>query len=58
MSMDYGSEAIKRHRASRGKVSIASKMAVETLDDLSIAYTPGWPRSAWPSPKTRPSPST
>jgi malate dehydrogenase (oxaloacetate-decarboxylating) len=39
--MDYGSEAIKRHRASRGKVSIASKMAVETLDDLSIAYTPG-----------------
>ncbi len=41
MSMDYGSEAIKRHRASRGKVSIASKMAVETLDDLSIAYTPG-----------------
>ena len=41
MSMDYGSEAIKRHRASRGKVSIASKMAVETLEDLSIAYTPG-----------------
>ncbi len=41
MSMDYGAEAIKRHRASRGKVSIASKMVVETLDDLSIAYTPG-----------------
>ena len=41
MSMDYGTEAIKRHRASRGKVSIASKMAVETLEDLSIAYTPG-----------------
>ena len=41
MSMDYGAEAIKRHRASRGKVSIASKMAVETLEDLSIAYTPG-----------------
>ena len=39
--MDYGEEAIKRHRASRGKVSIASKMAVETMDDLSIAYTPG-----------------
>jgi len=39
--MDYGAEAIKRHRASRGKVSIASKMAVETLEDLSIAYTPG-----------------
>ena len=39
--MDYGAEAIKRHRESRGKVSIASKMRVETLEDLSIAYTPG-----------------
>ena len=38
---DYGSEAVERHRESRGKVSIASKMKVETLDDLSIAYTPG-----------------
>ena len=39
--MDYGAEAIIRHRATRGKVSIASKWSVETLDDLSIAYTPG-----------------
>ena len=39
--MDYGAEAINRHRATRGKVSIASKWAVETLEDLSIAYTPG-----------------
>ena len=39
--MDYGSEAIKRHRETRGKVSIAAKMRVETMDDLSIAYTPG-----------------
>ena len=39
--MDYGTEAIARHRATRGKVSIASKMPVETMDDLSIAYTPG-----------------
>ena len=39
--MDYGAEAIKRHRESRGKVSIVSKWAVETLEDLSIAYTPG-----------------
>jgi len=39
--MDYGAEAIRRHRESRGKVSIASKWAVETLEDLSIAYTPG-----------------
>jgi len=39
--MDYGAEAIIRHRASRGKVSIAPKMKVETREDLSIAYTPG-----------------
>ena len=39
--MDYGTEAIIRHRASRGKVSIASKMKVETMEELSIAYTPG-----------------
>ncbi len=39
--MDYGAEAIIRHRASRGKVSIAPKMKVETAEELSIAYTPG-----------------
>ncbi len=39
--MDYGVEAINRHRASRGKVCIASKMKVETAEELSIAYTPG-----------------
>lgn len=39
--MDYGSEAIRRHRESRGKVSIAPKMSVKTMEDLSIAYTPG-----------------
>jgi len=40
-SRDYGKEAVVRHRETRGKVSIAPKMKVETLDDLSIAYTPG-----------------
>jgi len=40
-SRDYGKEAVVRHRETRGKVSIAPKMTVETLDDLSIAYTPG-----------------
>ncbi len=40
-SRDYGKEAIDRHREIRGKVTIAPKMTVETLDDLSIAYTPG-----------------
>ena len=38
---DYGQEAIVKHRATRGKVSIAPKLKVETLDDLSITYTPG-----------------
>ena len=38
---DYGTKAVERHRETRGKVSIAPKMKVETLDDLSIAYTPG-----------------
>ena len=41
MATDYGTEAIRRHRETRGKVSINSKMTVETLEDLSIAYTPG-----------------
>ncbi len=41
MTTDYGTEAIRRHRESRGKVSVTSKMTVETLEDLSIAYTPG-----------------
>ena len=41
MTTDYGTEAIRRHRESRGKVSVNSKMTVETLQDLSIAYTPG-----------------
>ena len=41
MTTDYGTEAIRRHRETRGKVSITSKMTVETLEDLSIAYTPG-----------------
>jgi len=38
---DYGKEAVDRHRETRGKVSIAPKMSVETMEDLSIAYTPG-----------------
>ena len=38
---DYGKEAVQRHRETRGKISIAPKMKVETLHDLSIAYTPG-----------------
>lgn len=37
----YGEEAIRLHKQYRGKVEIASKMPLETEEDLSIAYTPG-----------------
>ncbi|NBC26602.1 MAG: NAD-dependent malic enzyme [Bacteroidetes bacterium] len=39
--MDYSSESLKRHKKLGGKVSIASKMSLETKDDLSVIYTPG-----------------
>lgn len=37
----YREEAIKRHKKYGGKVEIASKMPLDTEQDLSIAYTPG-----------------
>jgi len=39
--MDYNKAALELHAAHKGKVAIASKVAVETRDDLSTAYTPG-----------------
>jgi malate dehydrogenase (oxaloacetate-decarboxylating) len=39
--MDYSSEALKKHKEWKGKLSVTPKMKVETRDDLSIAYTPG-----------------
>jgi malate dehydrogenase (oxaloacetate-decarboxylating) len=39
--LDYGKESILRHRQFKGKIAIVSKMPLETMDDLSIAYTPG-----------------
>jgi malate dehydrogenase (oxaloacetate-decarboxylating) len=38
---DYGALSIEAHRKAKGKISIESKMPLETKDDLSIAYTPG-----------------
>ncbi|WP_352418934.1 malic enzyme-like NAD(P)-binding protein [Proteiniborus sp.] len=38
---DYNELSLKMHRENKGKVSIQSKVRVETKDDLSIAYTPG-----------------
>ncbi|MEA5072791.1 MAG: NADP-dependent malic enzyme [Eubacterium aggregans] len=39
--MDYNAEALKAHKAHRGKVEVVSKMDVGDKDALSIAYTPG-----------------
>jgi malate dehydrogenase (oxaloacetate-decarboxylating) len=39
--MNYDAEAIRRHRETRGKVGIYTKMPLESRDDLSAAYTPG-----------------
>lgn len=38
---DYAKLAIEAHKKAKGKISIESKMPLETKDDLSIAYTPG-----------------
>lgn len=38
---DYAALSIEAHRKAKGKISIESKMPLETKDDLSIAYTPG-----------------
>ena len=39
--MDYSKESIKLHRERRGKMGIYSKLPLESIDDLSLAYTPG-----------------
>ena len=36
-----------------GKIETQSKVPLRNRDDLSMAYTPGWPGSPWPSPPTR-----
>ncbi len=39
--MDYAAEALKRHYAWHGKLSISPKMKVDSRESLSLAYTPG-----------------
>jgi malate dehydrogenase (oxaloacetate-decarboxylating) len=39
--MNYYEESLKLHEENKGKIEVVSKVAVETRDDLSIAYTPG-----------------
>ena len=39
--MNYFEESLKLHEERQGKISITSKVKIETRDDLSLAYTPG-----------------
>lgn len=39
--MDYNKLSLEMHEKNKGKLSVISKIKVETKDDLSIAYTPG-----------------
>lgn len=39
--MDYFEAALARHRETKGKIEVRSRMRLESVDDLSIAYTPG-----------------
>lgn len=39
--MDYAKIALEMHEKYKGKLSVASKVRLETRDDLSTAYTPG-----------------
>ena len=41
VQMDYYKASLKMHEENKGKMAVASKVKVETKDDLSIAYTPG-----------------
>ncbi|KZL89548.1 NAD(P)-dependent malic enzyme [Clostridium magnum] len=39
--MNYFEESLKVHEKNAGKIEVISKVALETRDDLSLAYTPG-----------------
>ena len=39
--MNYYEESLKLHEKHLGKIEVVSKIAIETRDDLSLAYTPG-----------------
>ena len=41
VSIDYKSESLRLHFKKRGKIEIQSKVPLNTLDDLNVAYTPG-----------------
>lgn len=39
--MDYAKESLRLHAKWHGKLSVCSKVAINTREDLSLAYTPG-----------------
>ncbi|SHK25457.1 NAD(P)-dependent malic enzyme [Paramaledivibacter caminithermalis] len=39
--VNYNEMALRLHKENKGKISVVSKVKVETKDDLSTAYTPG-----------------
>lgn len=39
--MDYAKESLKMHYDLRGKIEITARVAVDTKEALSLAYTPG-----------------
>ena len=39
--MDYATEAVKKHHEWKGKIEVISRAPVDSIDDLSLAYTPG-----------------
>lgn len=39
--MDYSEKSLLEHKNHKGKLEVRSKLPLENIDDLSIAYTPG-----------------
>jgi len=39
--MDYMKESLKFHAKSKGKIEVVSRVSIQTVKDLSLAYTPG-----------------
>jgi malate dehydrogenase (oxaloacetate-decarboxylating) len=39
--MDYSKRVVSLHKKNKGKIEISTKVPLKTIDDLSLAYTPG-----------------
>lgn len=39
--MNYFETSVEQHRANKGKLSVESLLPIESIEDLSVAYTPG-----------------